>query len=191
MNDSYRPEPGHLVRVRRYEVPCPELPGAPHRKLVIETTGRVLRIEGSPDNGVMHLDPATVAVQVDEICPEGPVSDHARVGLGYVFLGQEPGHGVSWTLETEVVSLDAQMTEYLAARDRVERLVEKYGADICAGTLSAGMRMSMDQARAEVDAMKEAAGEGGPGDPLCCQRYTRLHRPAFSVRGCRWLGWAL
>jgi hypothetical protein len=188
MNDRYRPEPGHLVRVRRYEVPCPELPGGPHRKLVIETTGRVLRVEGSPDNGVMHLDPATVAVQVDEICPEGPVSDHARVGLGYVFLGQEAGPGVSWTLQTEVISLDAQLAEYVAAADEWGRLVAKWAMT---GNPGDAVPEGVKLAEARVGALKAAAGEGGLRDPLCCQRYTRLHRPEFSVGGCRWLGWAL
>lgn len=135
MTDNYRPEPGHRVRVRRYEVPCPELRDRPYRKLVIEATGTVLRIEGSADNGVMHLDPGSISVQVDQIMPDGPREDHARVGLGYVFLGQDADHGVSWTLETEVTRLD---------------------------------------------------NDGGPGSPLCCQRYGLLHSSTFSLPGCPW-----
>ena len=42
-------------------------------------------------------------------------------------------------------------------------------------------------AEARVDAMKKAAGAGGPDEPLCCQRYPRLHHTVFSVAGCRWL----
>jgi hypothetical protein len=26
-------------------------------------------------------------------------------------------------------------------------------------------------------------------DPMCCQRYSRLHHPAHSLAGCRWYGY--
>jgi hypothetical protein len=79
-----------------------------------------------------------------------------------------------------------EIAEYLAAKDRTERLVEKYGALIREGSLTPRLWRLIDQAWAEIDRLKEAAGEGGPDDPLCCQRYSRLHHPVFSVTGCRW-----
>jgi hypothetical protein len=47
---------------------------------------------------------------------------------------------------------------------------------------------SVTRLLARTDALKEAGGPAEPGDPVCCQRYGRLHEPAFSVGGCRWLG---
>jgi hypothetical protein len=76
-----------------------------------------------------------------------------------------------------------EMAEYLAARDEWERLVAEWATT---GKPGDAMPGAVKLAEARVDALKAAAGEGGPGDPLCCQRYGRLHRPTFSVPGCRW-----
>src|ERR1700733_414087 len=56
------------------------------------------------------------------------------------------------------------------------------------GTWKPGDRVpeAVKRAEARVDALKGAAGDGGPDDPLCCQRYGRLHHPVFSVTGCPW-----
>lgn len=180
---TYDPQPGDRVRVRRYEVPCPELPDGPKRHLVIELTGSVLRVDGSADNGVLCLDPHGIAVQVDRIMEDPTVTDHAMVGLGYVFLGQDPNHGVTWTLETEVISLAAQLAEYLAAKDECERLVDEWAKT---GKPADSAPQDVRRAEAKVDALKEEAGEAGPDEPLCCRRYSRLHCPVFSVAGCRW-----
>jgi hypothetical protein len=79
-----------------------------------------------------------------------------------------------------------EMAGYLAACDEWERLVAEWGTT---GKPGDAMPEAVKLAGARVDALKAVAGEGGPGDPLCCRRYGRLHRPAFSVAGCRWYGW--
>jgi hypothetical protein len=73
-----------------------------------------------------------------------------------------------------------EMAEYLAAKGEWERLVIECSRPGAAPELRGHL------AEARFDALKAAGGEGGPDDPLCCQRYGRLHSPTFSVTGCRW-----
>lgn len=77
------------------------------------------------------------------------------------------------------------LLRYLAAAETWERLVSA-----CAGNpQSEALMAERDRAEAKYDAMKAEAGEGTADDPLCCQRYGRLHRPCFSVsQRCRWYG---
>lgn len=73
----------------------------------------------------------------------------------------------------------ALLLHYLTVKDRWEALVM-----VCAhGHGTALERLQRDQAEAALDGMKATAGEGQPGDPLCCQRYSRLHHPAFALAG--------
>jgi hypothetical protein len=79
---------------------------------------------------------------------------------------------------------EMNLSAYLAAKAASERLTAEW--------VSSGYKPGdpapqyVRDAEARVGAMKRAAGEGGPDEPLCCQRYGRLHEPAFSVAGCRW-----
>jgi hypothetical protein len=75
------------------------------------------------------------------------------------------------------------MSEYLGIKNAYERLVEVWALN-----RTEHNRARHQQAEACWLALKEAAGEGGPGDPACCQRYGKLHHPAFSVGSCKWLG---
>jgi hypothetical protein len=79
---------------------------------------------------------------------------------------------------------ELNLAAYLAAKAASERLNEEWGR-----TSALGEELPADVKRAEarVDAMKRAAGAAGPEEPLCCQSFSRLHEPVFSVRGCRWL----
>ena len=70
---------------------------------------------------------------------------------------------------------DLLMERYLFVKEVREALVAEHHE---AKTRLAALRRLLD-----------AAGEGAEDGPLCCQRYSRLHHPAFSVRGCRWYGW--
>jgi hypothetical protein len=99
---GYIPQPGHEVRVRRYQVPCPELPGVAERKMIAEHAGTVGKVRKVPGGVLFQL-----------------------VGFGHdictadQFSGQDPEHGCSWSLHTEVVPLaetDAHDRAQLAAR---------------------------------------------------------------------------
>jgi hypothetical protein len=79
----------------------------------------------------------------------------------------------------------ALLGEYVAAREEYERLISKFGP---AHTPGQDWPAVVYQAGDRVDALKDAAGEPQPGDPLCCQRYGRLHLPEFALQGCRWYG---
>jgi hypothetical protein len=86
--------------------------------------------------------------------------------------------------KTRGTSVDAQvMFRYRAAKDAYDRLVVGLGPKHVPGR---PWPPAVYDAAACVRAMKDEAGEGLPGDPLCCQRYGRLHLPEFSVSGCRW-----
>lgn len=85
---GYIPAPGHQVRVRRYQVPCPELPGVAERKMIAEHTGTVGKVREVPGGVLFQL-----AGFGHDIC----TSDQ--------FSGQDPEHGCSWSLHTEVVPL--------------------------------------------------------------------------------------
>jgi hypothetical protein len=86
MSGNYIPEPGHLVRVQRWEVPCPELPGGPQRQLLIEMDGTVASVRKLEGGVLFRLEGM-----------EDPIF------TGYQFAGQDPEHGCSWTLQTEVI----------------------------------------------------------------------------------------
>src|ERR1700723_2199201 len=78
-----------------------------------------------------------------------------------------------WALETRITARrNAQLAEYLAVKYEWERLVRQYAV---APGEPAELREQCHQAEARMDALKAAAGEGGPDDPLCCQRYSKLH----------------
>jgi hypothetical protein len=102
MTESYTPSPGDQVRVRRYQVPTPELPGIAERKMIAEHTGTVVTVQPTAGGVLFRL----------EGDPEWPMF------TGYQFTGQDPEHGCSWSLQTEVVpQADAWMhdlAEYAA-----------------------------------------------------------------------------
>jgi hypothetical protein len=99
MTESYTPRPGDQVRVRRYQVPTPELPGTAERKMVLEVTGTVATVREVTGGALFRL----------EGDPEWPMF------TGYQFSGQDPEHGCSWSLQTEVVPLAG-----VAAHDQAE-----------------------------------------------------------------------
>lgn len=78
---------------------------------------------------------------------------------------------------------DGIMAEY-------ERLSEAYreavrGIEQALGTWQAA-RVVRDKAYAEMFDFKQQLGDPTADDPLCCQRYGRIHDRALSVPGCRW-----
>jgi hypothetical protein len=82
---TYEPQPCHQVVVRRWEVPCPELPGTAERRLLIEYEGTVATVRGKAGGVLLTL--------------EGIAEP---IFTGYQFTGQDPDHWCSWTLQTEV-----------------------------------------------------------------------------------------
>lgn len=119
---AYVPEIGHLVRVQRWEVPCPEIPGTAERRLLIEMDGTVATVRELADGHLITLE-----------------GDDEAIFTGYQFSGTESNAGPSWSLRTEVkrrigdepADLDA-LTERRKA-DRavmaryVAQLAEAYG----------------------------------------------------------------
>lgn len=106
MKIEFVPSPGQRVRVRRWSVPCPELTSGPQRKLAVELTGTVERVDDGTHSRpmhspIVHMDPATLDVSFDAH-GEPDTADHLMICLGDQFCGQEPDHGYSWTLQTEV-----------------------------------------------------------------------------------------
>lgn len=95
---AYTPKPGDQVRVRRYEAPCPELPGHTERKLRLELTGTIATVRGVSDGHLITLE-----------------GEPDPIFTGYQFSGQDPDHGCSWSLRTEVVPLAD-----VAAHDQAE-----------------------------------------------------------------------
>lgn len=75
------------------------------------------------------------------------------------------------------------MARYLGIKAAYEDIVAKAGPSHVPGT---PWPRPVGRLEAALDAMKEAAGDGQRGDPLCCQRYSRLHHPAFALSTCRW-----
>lgn len=80
--------------------------------------------------------------------------------------------------EDEMTDLRA----YIEARRTLEDLISQWEHQPGAPVPDA-IRSAEDR----VDALKAGYGEATPQEPLCCQRYMRLHHPVFSVSGCRWL----
>lgn len=75
------------------------------------------------------------------------------------------------------------MGEYLAAKEHYERVAAGYQDAI---SMVAAMRRARDEAFTALTDLKAKQGEATRDDPLCCQRYTRLHDRALAVPGCRW-----
>lgn len=75
------------------------------------------------------------------------------------------------------------MAEFLALKDAYDRVVAGYQDSI---SMVAAMRRARDRAFAALTDLKAGQGEPTRDDPLCCQRYTRLHDRALAVPGCRW-----
>jgi hypothetical protein len=162
----YIPQPGHGVIIRRYDVPCPELPGAAERELLTGYEGTVTAVRGT------GFPVGDVLLTLD--------GTGEPVFTGDQFNGQDTA-GVGWTLRTGVT----RTASPLMARSRAawERLVREW--DHAPGDpVPAAVRLAEEQ----VDVLKAVLGEPGSSDPLCCRRYSRLHAPVFSVAGCRWLG---
>jgi hypothetical protein len=84
---AYTPEVGHKVTIRRWEVPCPELPGTTERRLLVEYDGTIATARGAGGPGEVLL----TLEGLDE-----------AIFTGDQFTGQDPEHGCSWTLRTEV-----------------------------------------------------------------------------------------
>lgn len=82
---SYTPEVGHRVRVQRWEVPCPEIPGTWDRRLLIEMDGTVATVRELADGHLITLE-----------------GDDEAIFTGYQFSGTESNAGPSWSLRTEV-----------------------------------------------------------------------------------------
>ena len=122
MTETYRPQPGDQVRVRRFEQPSLE-PGDPDRKLVMELTGTVT---SAHRNNVMELDPASVVVRDGD---DGPPGVSALVNLGYTFLGQgtRDARGRCWYLVTEVTRLGTAEDQLAMAKDEYDRLARLWG----------------------------------------------------------------
>jgi hypothetical protein len=99
MTETYTPEPGDRVLVRRWSVPCPELRDGPHRELLTEVAGTVESVRPVNSSGVL-------------LTLEG-LED--AIFTGYQHSGQDPEHGCSWSLQTDVIR-----AEDVAAHDQAE-----------------------------------------------------------------------
>lgn len=87
MTETYTPKAGDQVRVQRWEVPTPELPGTAEPRLLIEMDGTVESVRELHGG---HL----IKLAGDDADP---------IFTGYQHTGQDPDHGSSWSLQTEVV----------------------------------------------------------------------------------------
>jgi len=85
MTETYIPEPGHLVRIQRWEVPCPEIPGTCERRLLIEIDGTVETVRELAGGRMIHL-----------------AGDTDSYFTGYQFTGTDSNQGPSWSLVTTV-----------------------------------------------------------------------------------------
>ena len=77
----------------------------------------------------------------------------------------------------------AVMAEYARLSEAYRQAVA--GIEQVLGTL-ASARAVRDKAYAEMFDFKQQLGDATPDDPLCCQRYGRIHQRELSVPGCRW-----
>jgi hypothetical protein len=108
--EAYTPEPGHLVRVQRWEVPCPELPGTAERRLLIEMDGTVESVREAPGGYLVKL----------------AGDDADPIFTGYQFLGTDSFQGPSWSLVTVVtrrVGNEPADLDALTERRKADRLV--------------------------------------------------------------------
>jgi hypothetical protein len=148
---TYAPKPGDQVRVRRYAVPTPELPGLAERKMIAEHTGTVGTVRKRADGVLFQL--------------EGFGHD---IFTGYQFSGRDRKHGVSWSLHTEVVlladvathdqaGLEAQVA--LAEREKAAALAEWERA--CDAEALSRQWLTGAQERLERALRKAAVGQAG------------------------------
>lgn len=106
---AYVPEAGHRVRVQRWEVPCPELPGTAERKLLIEMDGTVESVREVAGGYLVKL----------------AGDDADPIFTGYQFSGQDPDHGCSWSLRTEVIRAEDVAAHDQAVLDAQVALAER------------------------------------------------------------------
>ncbi len=118
---AYTPEAGHLVRVQRWEVPCPEIPGTWERKLLVELDGTVESVRELAGGYLIKL----------------AGDDADPIFTGRQFSGQDPDHGCSWSLVTEVtrrIGDEPANLDALTERRKADRLVmAQYVAELAAG----------------------------------------------------------
>jgi hypothetical protein len=143
---TYVPAPGDLVRVQRFEVPTPELPGLPERRLLVEYAGTVDRVRPVADGVIMHL---------------AGLEDAIFTGTQH--SGQDPEHGCSWSLRTEVVLQSEATAHDLAGLDDRVRLAEREHAAVLASWEQARRaeivaRQRLTGAQARLEAATSAAG---------------------------------
>ena len=86
MTEPYIPEPGHLVSIQRWEVPCPEIPGTWDRRLLIEIDGTVESVREVADGHMVKL----------------AGDDADPIFTGNQFAGTDSFQGPSWVLVTTV-----------------------------------------------------------------------------------------
>jgi hypothetical protein len=137
--EAYTPEPGHLVRVQRWEVPCPELPGTAERRLLIEMDGTVESVREAPGGYLVKL----------------AGDDADPIFTGYQFLGTDSFQGPSWSLVTVVtrrVGNEPADLDALTERRKADRAVmAQYVAELATGH---GLRAEI---RAEVPGSRETS----------------------------------
>lgn len=75
------------------------------------------------------------------------------------------------------------MGTYLALKDAYDRSVTDYGGALDEVTRTRQVR---DKAHAELRDFRVSLGTPTHSDPLCCQRYGRIHVRDLAVPGCRW-----
>lgn len=132
-DQTYTPKAGDQVRVRRYQVPTPELPGVAERKMIIEYEGTIATVQPKAGGVLFRLE-----------------GDSDPIFTGYQFSGQDASHGVSWSLHTEVVPLAD-----VAAHDQAE-----HADRVAAGEAEAARALALwERARdAEVVARQRLKG---------------------------------
>jgi hypothetical protein len=165
---TYAPAPGDAVRIRRWKVPCPELPGIRERKLAIEYEGTIATVRELAGGHLITLQ-----------------GDPEPIFTGSQHTGQ--GEGASWTFQTEIVPLAGVPAHDLAAAHaRVEaaqvaltQAQQRWEAciDSTEAARTAFLRASeqlgiaqraADEAAARLAAARHAAGEAAAGRDRPC-----------------------
>jgi hypothetical protein len=95
--------------VQRWEVPCPEIPGTAERKLLIEMDGTVESVREVAGGYLVKL----------------AGDDADPIFTGYQFSGQDPDHGCSWSLRTEVIRAEDVAAHDQAVLDAGVALAER------------------------------------------------------------------
>ena len=167
--DYYTDETGHNVwtcwPVCEHEATGPDRPGQREGMMA------KIRTTGNHDIDEATAEIALALASADIGCkPDQDYYDKAMQLRDMIMAG------------TRALNHQAALTAYLAAKESCERLVNAWASSAQPGDQ---VPDEVKEAKYRLDAMKAAAaGEAGPGEPLCCQRYSRLHHPAFSVPGC-------